>query len=168
MRTCAICGVNADGQEHHMIPKFIFEFFKIKGNSDLYRVVLCNEHHQGVTKAWEKVRFKIKSLDFFDELIEDKFDDDVYLTLLKRSATMQKGSIPLWLEKLIKEGVEEGRRHKTRFKIFSFLNALEIPKEMIKEKILEFNSNCRPPELQTEVDYHIKYLTNRFFGRENY
>lgn len=63
---------------------------------------------------------------------------------------------------LIKKGVPEGRRHITRFIIMSNLRRLGYPKEKIKQLIFEFNSNCRPPEKESVVEYHVNYTFKRW------
>lgn len=61
-RQCSYCGkeVNGDSQDHHAIPKFIYDYFNVSGNSHMFRVVLCNEHHENFTKEWERIRFIIR------------------------------------------------------------------------------------------------------------
>jgi len=117
--------------------------------------IFCNKE-TGTDKRWH--------LDCFDTAIEEEFGVDMYNLLLERSILIQKGKVPYWIEKLVEEGVEEGRRHKTRFKIYLSLYFLKVPKEKIRELIWKFNENCRPPEKKNIVEYHINYLERRFFG----
>jgi len=59
-RACAHCGKKEEGEEHHLIPKFIFEYSGIEGNPDLYRIILCKKCHKEVTEIWEKIRLVLK------------------------------------------------------------------------------------------------------------
>jgi len=59
-RICSRCGKKEEGHEHHLIPKFLFKYFGIEGNPDLYRIVLCEDCHNPVTEIWEKIRFKLR------------------------------------------------------------------------------------------------------------
>jgi hypothetical protein len=118
--------------------------------------IFCGKE-TGKEKRWH--------LDCLDQAIEDEFGIDVYNILLEQAAAIKRDRIPGWLEKLIKEGVDEGRRHITRFKIFCYLKLFKQSPEVIRERIMEFNRNCRPPEDEKEVDYHIRYL-ERYWGRK--
>jgi 5-methylcytosine-specific restriction endonuclease McrA len=60
MRNCALCGRQADGDEHHLIPKK-FEPF-IGENLDKYRIVLCSACHRKVTRLWNKFFFKFREV----------------------------------------------------------------------------------------------------------
>jgi len=60
MRKCAICGIPANGEEHHMIPKFIFKMAGIDANPDLYRIVLCWQHHKEMSQLWSKIMFSLR------------------------------------------------------------------------------------------------------------
>lgn len=117
------------------------------------KCVFCGE--ESGEKRWH--------LDCFDSIIEEEFGVDVYNILLERSMVIKRGEIPEWIKRLAEEGVEEGRRHITRFKIYLSLAMLKVDKEKIREIIEKFNQNCRPPENERVVEYHIKYLERRFF-----
>ena len=104
-------------------------------------------------------------LDCFDTAIEEMFGKDVYNFLLQQSLAINNFSIPHWMERLIQEGVNEGRRNITRFKIYATLFALRNDEKTIREKILEFNKHCRPPENDREVEYHCRQLERRFFSQ---
>lgn len=67
-----------------------------------------------------------------------------------------------WIRDIIKKGVYEGKRNITRFKIAVNLKKMGFPKKEIEKRIWEFNSNCKPPSDQREVDYHIKYMFRRW------
>lgn len=105
-------------------------------------------------------------LDCLDVAVEEEFGADAYNFLLAQSVAMQKGTMPFWIERLISEGVDEGRRNIMRFKLVCFLNVLDIPFAEIRKRVWEFNKNCRPPERDREVDYHLRYL-ERYFRRED-
>ena len=113
--------------------------------------VFCNNESQ-----------KRYHIDCLDEIIEVEFGTDIYDILLERSAVIRGNGIPYWLETLIGEGVSEGRRNITRFKIFANLQKLGVETSLIEEKIWEFNSHCHPPDMTTEVEYHIRTLKRRF------
>jgi hypothetical protein len=114
--------------------------------------VFCGKE-TGTEKRWH--------LDCFDSAIEQEFGMKMYNLLLLESSKAEMKTIPNWIEKIIKEGVEMGKRHVTRFKLMVTLRALGFDNETIKEKIKEFNSNCRPPEHESIVDYHINYFLRR-------
>jgi hypothetical protein len=101
-------------------------------------------------------------IDCLDSAIEEEFGTDVWDMLIEKSLVFKKDAIPEWLENLIQEGVDEGRRYVTRFKIFCSLKKFNQSPDIIREKLLEFNSHCRPPELDRNVEYHVRYLTRRF------
>jgi hypothetical protein len=63
---------------------------------------------------------------------------------------------------LIRKGVEEGKRHITRFIIMSNLRRMNFSKEAIEKHVLEFNNNCRPPEDEKIVRYHMKNTFRRW------
>jgi hypothetical protein len=100
-------------------------------------------------------------LDCLDDCIEEEFGIDVYNLLLMKSSIYNQEKIPFWLEELIQNGVNEGKRHITRFKIFCYLNLFKQPNETIKQKLIDFNKNCRPPENENIIHYHINYLLKR-------
>jgi hypothetical protein len=104
-------------------------------------------------------------LDCFDEEIEKTFGKEVYDILLEQSIIAQKNSIPAWIERLVAEGVDEGRRNITRFRIYATLFLLRFDEKEIRAKIFEFNKNCRPPENEREVEYHCRYFERRFFNQ---
>lgn len=100
-------------------------------------------------------------LDCFEDAIIEEFGIGVYNILINHAAQQTAPPIPGWIYRLVDEGVEEGKRHKTRFQIYVFLKQLNIEKEEIEKLIWKFNSNCRPPESEEEVNYHVKYLRER-------
>lgn len=117
------------------------------------KCVFCNK---------EVVTNKRWHIDCLDTAIETEFGIDIYNHLLIQSSALQKNFVPFWVERLVKEGVEDGRRHKTLFRIFASLSVLGVDYDIIKKTIIEFNDNCRPPLPKSEIRYHVRYLTRRF------
>ena len=111
--------------------------------------VFCNKEVKN-NKKWH--------LDCLDDCIEEEFGIDIFNQILETSFIFSKEKIPFFVEELIQNGVNEGKRHITRFKIFCYLNLFNQSNGVIKQKILEFNKNCRPPDDENIVNYHINYL----------
>jgi len=62
-RICVFCEkdfTEYGGHEHHLIPKFLFEYSSVKGNPDLFKIILCSKHHDEITEVWEKIRIALK------------------------------------------------------------------------------------------------------------
>lgn len=61
----------------------------------------------------------------------------------------------------VANGVPDGERHITVAKLYSLLLFRGLTKEKIIEKILEFNSKCTPPEVETKVINQVERLWKR-------
>ncbi len=63
-----------------------------------------------------------------------------------------------WLNSAIKNGVEQGMRHFSRWKLFVAMCRKGWSDEQIWNSLLEFNNNCSPPELKDIFEYHVRYM----------
>lgn len=174
-RKCIFCNedVEYNGEEHHAIPKFLQEFTEL--NLDDYRMIVCKKHHDILTKAWMDIWYKIKLKmcqpdNFGDFIITKILNGDEsklgYIHLLQTNHDLEHNEIECricsqletggWITKTINEGVKEGDRHITRYKLAINLKKSQWNDESIRKKILEFNSHCNPPEDTNIVNYHIK------------
>jgi hypothetical protein len=83
-------------------------------------------------------------------------------TPITRSETRKPlESMPPSLYKIWKNGVEEGFRHLSAFKLILWLWWAGYDKEDIEKLLLEWNSRCRPPEAKTTILKHIKSTISR-------
>ena len=62
------------------------------------------------------------------------------------------------IEDMLKTGVVDGTRDKSRFMVIKDLWNNGISDERIKEVVLDFNARCMPPEEDDVVEKHIEYL----------
>lgn len=170
---CILCNENAK-ELHHFIPKFLIEMLNLNTNPDLFRCWLCEKHHWQVTNEYNKIRLTLKKLIANpDEWIESKYGEEIW-SILGMIGTNHKmihdlGNCPecnkpmekLWVRQLIENGADEGKRHISRYKIMMNLKRFGIEEKKIKEKIMEFNRNCRPPEQEKIVLNHVRNTLKR-------
>lgn len=165
MRKCARCRKEANGEEHHLVPKFFFKLYALEENPDNYRVPMCKDCHDQVTAVFEKIRWEsITSLDMddVDTLIEEHYGTET----MKMIWGMNKKA-PEWILKMMKHGAREGERHKTRYIIMISMHKRNFSDEEIEAAVLRFNGNCKPPEQDSVVKYHIKNTLRRFKGERD-
>jgi len=88
-----------------------------------------------------------------DLVSENKFTEKLIVAVIPTAKT-----IPENIKELIKSGCEEGRRNFNTWLTVKELYKLGYDPEIISEKALEFNKNCRLPRDFREVELHINYL----------
>ena len=165
-----------------MIPKSLWKRLDIKGDADLYRVILCEKCHYAVTTKWLEVDKKIgmmlsvqehRPLDKKDESVENTLGDNInqyYLLLGRHALVHQPTKCPVckkprkrdWIQKKVEAGADEGHRNITRFLISLNMKRLGMKDQLILDKLLEFNNNCRPPEPERDVKVHMKSIARRW------
>lgn len=157
--------------DHHIIPKGLYELLELQGNPDAYRIIVCGKCHGFVSAAWvpffERIGL-IKSLqksgtkiDDLDTAIEEKYGiatmNFIWEFLVEEDMKeLQAKKIPVWLDRLIKNGVGDGKRHVSRFVVMINLKERGFPDTAISDSVVHFNEKCRPPENRMIVARHIK------------
>jgi len=182
MRKCGRCQADTDGEEHHLIPKKLWDNFNITGNVDLYRVVLCDKCHFLVTTKWVEINKKIdmmlslqenRPMDKMDDSVEKILGEnskDYYLLLGGHKVIHLPMKCPIckkpqkkdWIKKKIEAGADEGYRNISRFLLALNMKRAGMKDETIFENILKFNKNCRPPESERDVKNHFISIRRRW------
>ncbi len=167
-----------DIQEHHFIPKSIISKLNINDiNPDLYRVLICKECHEKLSIEWNKILRKIGYLqndvdNWFKGLYSDQQWNVINDMRLGHSYKHDEFNCKycnrpmerLWIKQTIENGVDEGKRNLTRFKLISNMFRKGWKDEEITKKIMEFNSKCNPPDEERQVKYHVRYTLKRLRG----
>lgn len=162
-----LCGATEGLEEHHIVPKFLANFAKLRYKPD-YKIVLCKQHHHEVTTAFEEIRHRMKLLikraetsqeirmDDLDDAIEREYGISTLNAIWEFVSERDTKVMPEWLMRKIKQGVGEGRRHTFRYVIMINLWTRGFKAEEIAILVCQFNEKCRPPENLHTVKYHVR------------
>lgn len=167
MRQCVLCGKEAV-EEHHLIPKFFREY--VRDVRD-YKILLCQYHHTMITSNFEEIRHKLnllkksadtpQKLDNLDSAIEKEYGISTMNAIWEFVSERERKQVPEWLMPIIKRGVREGKRHRSRGLVMINLHKRGFTDEEIALLVMKFNDRCVPPEDMNTVKYHIKNSLKR-------